>query len=93
MDSNWLTNLFINEAKTVLGRRIGTVPDEETIHRIVDEYLAENPPVTEGVKQIVDEYLVENPPVAQVTINGMEPDENGNFSIDALTGADNMVEI
>ena len=92
----WFEEYFINEAKSVLGRGNGTggVVDEEAIHRVVEEYLTENPPITDGVQQIVDEYLTENPPVARVTINGMEPDENGNFTIDSLQeGADNMVEI
>lgn len=38
-----------------------------------------------AVKQMVTDYLIENPPVAKVTINGMEPDETGNFNIEDIT--------
>lgn len=34
------------------------------------------------VKEMINEYLDENPPIARVTINGKEPDENGNFVIE-----------
>lgn len=40
---------------------------------------------TEEVKQVVDEYLEENPPAPRITINGEEPDENGNFVINLQT--------
>lgn len=35
----------------------------------------------EKVKQLIDEYLLENPPKTNITINGVGPDENGNFVI------------
>lgn len=45
------------------------------------------------VQAIVDDYLVENPPKPQVTINGKEPDENGNFVIETQgSPTSNVVE-
>ena len=47
----------------------------------------------EQVAGMVDEYLTTNPPVAKVTINGVEPDENGNFNIDDIVeGTSNSVD-
>ena len=47
----------------------------------------------ETVTQIVDEYLEENPPVPHITINGEEPDENGNFTIEVQPSENaNVVE-
>lgn len=45
----------------------------------------------EQVQQLVVEYLDENPPVPRITINGEEPDENGNFNINVQTGETNNV--
>lgn len=36
----------------------------------------------EEVRRIVDEHLEANPPIAAITINGVGPDENGNFNLD-----------
>lgn len=50
---------------------------------------------SEKVKQIVDDYLEENPPTPHITINGEEPDENGNFIIEIQPGtgsSNNVVE-
>ena len=63
---------------------IGDFPSDSTI----DE---------EAVEQMVADYLTENPPVAQkITINGQEPDENGNFVINVQGGegttTNNVVE-
>lgn len=62
---------------------IGDFPSDSTI----DE---------EVVEQMVSDYLTENPPVAQkITINGKEPDENGNFVIEIQPGeaqTNNVVE-
>lgn len=43
------------------------------------------------VKSIVDEYLTENPPAPHITINGEEPDENGNFVINVQQAESNNV--
>lgn len=44
------------------------------------------------VKAIVDDYLEENPPAApRITINGKEPDENGNFTINVPEDMTNNV--
>ena len=43
---------------------------------------------SEKVKQIVDDYLEENPPTPRITINGEEPDENGNFVIEIQPDSD-----
>lgn len=45
----------------------------------------------EKVKQIVDDYLEENPPEPRITINGEEPDENGNFVIEIKAESSNNV--
>lgn len=63
---------------------IGDFPSDPTI----DE---------EVIEQMVADYLTENPPVAQkITINGEEPDENGNFVINVQGGengtTNNVVE-
>lgn len=39
------------------------------------------------VKQIVGEYLTENPPQANITVNGVGPDENGNIVIQTQSGS------
>lgn len=39
------------------------------------------------LKQMVEDYLEENPPIPQITINGKEPDENGNFVIEVQPGS------
>ena len=36
----------------------------------------------EKIEQMVKDYLEENPVVPRITINGEEPDENGNFVIE-----------
>ena len=82
----WFTDLFINEAKAALSGRGGVSKD--VVENIVDEYLTDN-----AIKGLVEEYLDENPPVAKVTINGEEPDENGNFVVEIpeSTGDKNVV--
>ena len=49
----------------------------------------------EKFEQMVKDYLEENPVAPRITINGEEPDENGNFIIDiqpAQDAANNVVE-
>lgn len=61
--------------------------------QIIGEFPSDSAPDEEVVKQIVDDYLAENPPMTKITINGEEPDENGNFVINTSSEeTTNMVE-
>ena len=46
---------------------------------------------SEQVKQMVEDYLEETPPVPNITINGEQPDENGNFVINTQADDSNNV--
>lgn len=45
----------------------------------------------EQIASSVEAYLKDNPPSQRITINGVEPDENGNINIDSIPGIGNTV--
>lgn len=86
--TNMKTVIKAEQPNVVVGIRVTSEgKDGYTPQRGVDYWTEEDQAeikkyIDESTKGVVDDYLSENPPAPQITINGKEPDENGNFNID-----------